>query len=212
MRIRKSLLLAATASLLTAGTIALAQQPGVNTNFAVVWNMVYEASTIKPTYSSSFLVNLAASPTDVCGLRGSSTKTVRLRRVLLAGAASVVSTEPVAINKLSSANTTGVSVSQTAIPYDSTYAAASALAEHWTTYSTGGTTIGTLAEPFLTYSNYSTGVGAAQTVSFGQFGSAAVLRGTSQQITVNLNGLTIPAGVGTAQLLCTFEWTEDNDN
>lgn len=204
MRLR-SLILPALAALLTASVVALGQSgPGVNNNFAAVWNMVWEASTVKPTYSTTIQRAPALGQTNFCQLSGSATKTIRLRRVLLSGTGTVVQSEVIGIVKYSTAFTGG-GVAMTTVAYDSQSSAATAGAEAWSTSPTAGTLVGALLDPFFTWNNATTGVGVPLVVQFGQFGSAAVLRGVAQSITVNMNG---QPGTG-ASLSCTFEWTEE---
>lgn len=204
MRLR-SLILPALAALLTASVVALGQSgPGVNNNFAVVWNMVWEASTVKPTYSATANIAPAASQTYACQLAGSATKTIRVRRVLLQGNAAAVQSEVIAIGKFSTAFTGG-GTRPTTVPYDSQSAAASAVMETWTASPTTGTLVGYLLDPIFTWNNVTTGVGAPLVVTFGQLGSSAVLRGVAQSLVVNMNSQ--PGSSNT--LSCTFEWTEE---
>lgn len=202
----KALLAASVASLLTAGAIALAQTPGVNNNFPIMWNMVWEASTTKPTYSASANgITPVSSGQDICTLAGSSTKTIRVRRILFGGSAATTAvTEPVAILKRSTAST-GAGTAMTKVAYDSQSSAASAsLVEVWTANPTAGTLVGALADigvQFLGQGTYS----PAYEFRFGTLGSAAVLRGTAQSLSVNVGGVTL-----TGTLSCTFEWTEES--
>lgn len=191
-------------SLLTAGAIALAQSPGVPSTFPVTWQLMWEASTLKPTYSATKNIGVAGSATNICQLRGSATRTVRLRRILLSGTAAAVQSELIGIQKYSTAFA-GNGASTTAVPWDSQAAAASAAVESWTANPTAGTLVGSLIDPFFTWNNATTGVGAPLVLTFGERGSAAVLRGVAQSITVNMN-----ANPGTSNFVsCTFEWTEE---
>ena len=204
MRLR-SLSAAVLASLLTASVVAWGQSgPGVNNNFAVVWNMVWEASTVKPTYSATMVVTPAASQTYACQLSGSATKTIRARRVLLQGNAAAVQSEQIAIGKFSTAFTGG-GTQTTPVAYDSQSAAATGVIEMWTASPTAGTLVGYLLDPIFTWNNATTGVGTPLVVSFGQFGSAVALRGAAQSLVVNMNS---QPGSGNT-LSCTFEWTEE---
>lgn len=201
----KALIAASLASLLTAGAIALAQQPGVNTNFATVWTLVWDASTTKPTYSASLNgITPVSSGTDICTISGSSTKTIRIRKVVFGGSAATTAvTEPVSIVKRSTADTAASGSKPTIVAYDSQSAAATAVVEVWTANPTLGTLTGVLTDigmQFLGQGTYN----PVTDFRFGRLGSAAILRGTAESLSVNLSGITL-----TGTLSCTFEWTEE---
>lgn len=210
MRIRTALL-AGIAAVVTAVIASQAQVPGTNSTLNSVFNLVYEASTSKPTYSATTgAVTSASAATDICTLSGSATKTIRVRRVIVGGLSSTVQTDPVSILKRSTNTTGGVSALLTTIPYDSNSAAASAVAESYTTNGTQGTLVGVLVDRLISIGNLTTGAASppATEFVFGQLGSPVFLRGLAQQIAVNLGGLTYVSG----SFSCTFEWTEDNDS
>lgn len=202
----KALLAATIASLLTAGAIALAQQPGIPSTFQVVWTMVWEASSTKPTYSASANgITPVASGTDICTLSGSATRTVRVRRIIFGATAATPSTEPIAIVKRSTANTgSGTAIAKVA--RDSQSAASTvALAEVWTANPTpGGTLTGVIADVPMQLLGATTR-NPATTFAFGDAGgSALVLRGIAQSVSLNASGITLTGTLG-----CTFEWTEE---
>ncbi len=195
------------------GTLALAAQaqvPGVNSTLNAVFTLAYDNGTMKPTFSSTSIVVPASSATDVCSLRGSATKDVRVRRVLVSGLASVVQSEVIGVVKRSTANT-GDGLQPPVVPYDTTNSltraanAGTAVAETHTVNPTLGTLVGALADRVITWGNLSTGVGSGVEFNFGAQGSPVVLRGIAQQIAVNLNTNTLVTG----QVACTFEWTEE---
>lgn len=211
MKFNKSILAATVASLLTAVVVAQGQVPGVNSTLTAAFNLVYDNSTMKPTYSASSQFIPASAATDVCYLTGSATKTIKVRRVIVAGLASVVQSEPVAIVKRSTA-TTGAGVAMSKVPYDSqnsltssTTNTATATADIYTANPTVGTLVGVLADLYITWGNLTTGVGGTLSHSFGTLGSPIVLRGVAQQVAVNLNAQTLVTGL----ISCTFEWTEE---
>lgn len=201
----------ALAAMLTAAVAAQAQVPGVNSTLQAVFNLVYDNSTMKPTYSASSVFVPPAAATDVCLLNGSATKTVKVRRIILSGASNVVQSDPVAIIKRSTANSGGTTGALTEVPYDSVNSltnaanAATAVALNYTAVGTVGTAVGTLADPHMQWSNLTTGLGSQLVITFGQLGSPVVLRGVAQGLAVNLNTMTYLTPV----LSCTFEWTEE---
>lgn len=206
----RSTLLAVLGALLAGALIAQAQVPGVNSTLNSVFTLAYDNSTMKQTFSASGgSASLPTTSTAVCGMAGSSTKVIKIRRILLSGGATAVVTEPIAIQKRSSANAnaSGTPLALTQVPYDaSNSAGTAAFVDIWQAAPTLGTLVGVLADPFVTFSNYTTGTSnGPTTVVFGQLGQPIVLRSTSQMVEVNLGG-SVPSGLS---LSCTFEWTEE---
>lgn len=183
--------------------------PGINSTLSTIFTYMYEPSTNKATYSAAMSVEpVASSPTDVCSLYGSATKRIRVRKLIVSGEATSVTTEPIAIMKRSTAASNGTSVATTGVAWDSTNATATALADIYSTNPTVGTLVGVIADPFVTWSNFTTGVGTTLTYNFGERESPVILRSASQGLTVHLNGITT-AGLN---LMCTWVWTEDSDS
>lgn len=204
MRVR-TLIIAALAALLSAAIVANAQ---VNSTLQSVITYSGDNSTFKPTFSASAYVLVAASPTDICTLTGSATRTIRIRRVILGGIATAVSSFPIALVKRSAANTGGSIAAGTEVGYDSQLGTASAVAVSYTANPAAlGTSVGVLADPMVTFNNATTGIsgGSFTEYKFGELGGPVVLRGTGQVFAVNGNAVTITGGL----LSCTIEWTED---
>lgn len=211
MRLR-TLLAVGLAALVSGILAAHAQLPGVNSTLPTVFTYMYEASTNKPTYSAAMSIangSVASSPTDVCSLQGSATRTIRVRNITVGGVATAVATEPVAILRRNAAPSAGTSIAFTPSAYDSSNSAATAIADVYTSNPAGGVGAATvLADALVTWGNFTTGVGSGNyTFTFGRLGSPVILRGTSQVLSVNLSGIT-SAGLN---LQCTFEWTEYTD-
>lgn len=213
MKLRSKILMVLVA-LFGVGLAAQAQVPGVNSTLQSVFTLAYEPSTSKPTYSGTAVFNpTATSATDICFLKGSATKTIRVRRIIFSGAANAVVTEPISVIKRSSdTNGSGTSIAVSTVPYDSGSAAATATMDIYTANITAGfqgTAVGTIAEQFYTWNNLTTGVGNQNlTFEFGRFGSPIFLKGASQTLSVSLNN----ASYTTPTVSCTFEWTEDSDS
>ncbi len=207
MKLRTALL-GGLGSILIAALAAQAQVPGVNSTLATVFTLAYDNSTSKPTYSATGFVTPASSPTDVCSITGSATKTIRVRRVIVSGANSAAISEAVSIIKRSTANSAGAGSAMTQIPYNSANSAGTvAVAELWTGAPTLGTVVGVLADRYVLF-GAPTSLAPGMEFQFGQLAAPVFLRGAAQQLSVNLAG----QGGGAGTIICTFEWTEDNDS
>lgn len=206
----RSVLLATAAAALTAAVAAQAQVPGVNSTLNAVFTLAYDNSTMKQTYSAT-IAGLAAPNLggDVCSLYGSATKNIRVRRVILAGFSGALQTDPISIVKRSSiaiGGTLSTAMPFTAVPYDSSNAAATATTEAYTAVpTTPGTLVGVLADVYITLAGATTAVAQSQpyTFEFGRLGQPIVLRGVAEHIDVNDQLL------AAITLSCTFEWTEE---
>ena len=153
--------------------------------------------SIKTTYMgcTGFFTG-AASATDLFEMLGSASKTVKIHKVLCAyDSTTSGNTNRFFLKKISAAGSGGTSAATTMIPLDSGNAAATATAKHYTANPTIATAVGTL-NIVTTSGNTSAQAasGAVQIVLFDsdKFGQPIVLRGTSQGIVVNNNGVTIP--------------------
>jgi hypothetical protein len=162
----------------------------------------------KVTYSA-VAVNFApvATPTDVCVLPGSASKTIRVTRIMVQGFATTKGSMALQIIKRAAADTAGTSAGLTAVPYDSGDAAASAAPLKYTANPTINSTIGNYDTKSLNFA-----VAGDESVPYifetGYRGGAKalVLRGVAEQVAVNLSGAAVPTG-GT--IGCSFEWTEE---
>ena len=144
---------------------------------------------------------VAATATDIARLLGSGSKTIRVKRVVVSGR--TTSGSPVAciikLLKRSTANTGGTSVATTAVPLDSTSAAATAAANHYTANPTVGTLVGNIATRSITFQQ----LGLVETLIF-DFETPIILRGTAEQLSVNFNSTSV-----TGSSICVnFEWEE----
>lgn len=205
--IGRTLLLAA-AFVATLGSISLAQfgGPGINSTFGGVWNFVWEPSTSKATYyATSAPFAAVASGRVVFTINGSATKTVRVRRFIVSGISTLPIAEPLYVNKSTGTISTGTSVALTEVPVDSNFAAATAYVENFTANPTDPTLVGELLAPyFQTFSGNTSAANAPLVIEMGQFGSAAILRSATEQLSLNLahvtTGMTLTVAV---------EWTEE---
>jgi hypothetical protein len=173
-----------------------------------VGNLRVNTEGSKTTYSASATnFTPAATPSDVCVMPGSATKTVRVTRIMVQGFATTKGSMNLAIIKRTTADSAGTSAALTVIPYDSSDAAGTAAPLKYTANPTVNSTVGTYDVKSLNFA-----VAGDESVPYvfdtGYRGGAKalVLRGTAQQIAVNFGGGTVPTG-GTVG--CSFEWTEE---
>jgi hypothetical protein len=161
----------------------------------------------KPTYSASVTVAPAATATDVVTLAGSATTTIRITLVRISGISTTAITTQVLLIKRSAANTGGTSAALTRVPHDSNSAAATAAGLSYTVNPTAlGAAVGTVRQDRLSFAVTGS---VAQDPLVWDFGDrpaqAIVLRGTTQILAINLNGVTITGG----SISVDIEWTEE---
>lgn len=164
----------------------------------------------KTTYSATAQFSPAASATDVFTVYGSASKTIRIRRFTISGTNTGNTNANILVAKRSAVNTGGTSGAVTAVPVDSTNAAATATVLSYTGNPTTGTLVGNvITRLFFLASLSSLNVSTPVVFDFGQEGTQAlVLRGTSEGAALNMGGVNI--GVLSATVLyITVEWTEE---
>lgn len=175
----------------------------------------------KNTYTAAFVgLTPPASATDLICISGSATKTIRLQRIRLSGTAATLITAPFTILRRASLDSGGTAASTTANPANtiqsmdpSSYpvSAATATLVSYTANPTINDTSPTYidsASITLTGTATSTVIVPA-TFDFGVYIedliAAPTLRGTAQQICVNLNSTSISTGL----INGTIVWTEE---
>jgi hypothetical protein len=148
----------------------------------------------------------AATATDIYLISGSNTKTIRIHKVSVSGTTTSGSAIKCTIKliKRSTANTGGTSVTSTIVSHDSNNATATAVAKHYTANPTVGTDAGTIRS--ITNSFQSSGItkGSIDFDFVNDGGQPVILRGTGQNLAVNLNSTTITGGV----ISVSIEWSE----
>jgi hypothetical protein len=144
---------------------------------------------------------IATSATDIFRIVGSGSKTIRIKKITISGRTTSGSPVPVIIKiiKYSTANSAGTSVTTTVVPADSSNAAGTATANHYTANPTLGTVVGNIATRSVTFQ----AAGLLQFLDL-SFDTPIVLRGTSQQLSVNLNATSITG----SSICCSAEWEE----
>lgn len=163
--------------------------------YAPIW--VAPVDGQKATYAASINgLALASSATDIFTIKGSATKTVRIRKLRISGIKTTAGAQVIfQLIKRSAANTGGTSTAPALVPYDSASAAATAVIAAYTANPSGlGTAVGTLAVDSV-YIPLATENAAPLSYNFGDGPSSTiVLRGTSQFLALNLNGVTVGGG------------------
>jgi len=178
-----------------AGT-ALIGKVGIDQTTPGTTNAVSLEGT-KTSYSASVTgLAPAVTATDIFTIAGSATKTVRITRIQISGVATAAGAYAVQLIKRSVADTVGTLTNPTIVPHDSANAAATAVVAAYTAHPTLGAAVGTMQVKRITVS---TAAGAIPIVptefSFELRGEQAiVLRGVAQQLSVNLNGVTMAGG------------------
>lgn len=165
---------------------------------------------IIPTYSTGTISLVpAATPTDICTLTGSDSKTVRVTMVRFSATKTVEGGINVLLVKRSAANSGGTSTSSNGVSHDPNNGAGTATFRSYTANPTLGTLIGPMRA--IRYGIAPTAVDAGfgldivTLYSADRPAKAITLRGSSHVLAVNLNGVTATGG----QVNCEFEWTEE---
>lgn len=162
---------------------------------------------VKPTFCvAATSLSLAATPTDVVTIYGSSTKTVKIKRITVQGlAGTTAGTMRVKLVKRTAANTGGTYTTATPAQFDSADAAATATVS---VYSANATSLGTGVNIGTGVLNFGlTGAAGAQVFDFStRNDKPIVLNGATQGIAINLNSDAVPAGTTTFGY--SIEWEE----
>ncbi len=182
-----------------APTHVLADENGVK--FALAPGAValpVQAEGIKAAYQYAVLgFAPVATPTDCFEIQGSATKTVRVRRILLTGGATAAANMPVTLVRRSAADTTNlVRTAITAFKTDTSTAGATAVVSSIGTANPGvlGTQAGgTAAAGRIQLPALATGLGVTPLIWEFDI-NAAVLRGISDFLYLNMGGTALPAG------------------
>ena len=142
------------------------------------------------TYSAAATFAAAASATDIFTITGSATKTIYIRRIRVQATQTIGAVRDILLIKRSAANTGGTSTTPTLVPHDSVYSAATAVVRAYTANPSGlGAAVGDVRRDKIWIP--STAVAPEEnTWEFApSFTQPLVLRGTSQMLCVNLNGV-----------------------
>ena len=166
------------------------------------------SSALPSTYSATISgLALATTATDIFTIIGSATKTIRITKIAINGIQTTAGQVGVVLLRRSTANAGGTFTAQTAVPYDSTNLAATAVVS---AYTANPTTVGTLVGNFYSQRVFMPGAATASdaqglSVAFGDVNQQYVtLRGIAQGLSVNLAGVSVVGG----SINITIEWEE----
>jgi len=158
------------------------------------------------TYSAAANITVAASATDIATITGNATTVVYITKVIISGVQTTGGLVDVQLIKRSAVDTGGTSGAITAIPHDSTDAAASATLLAYTANPGAlGAAVGTIRRTHVPVDAPASVVGKVAIIfEFADKGRPLTLRGVAEQLAVNLNGVTVTGGVFDIG----FEWVE----
>lgn len=188
-------------------TLLFALLLSVNSAFASYFPSTQITDNKETVYcGSTGVFTTTTSATDIFNFKGSSTKTVYIRKILWKrSSVSTAGLHNIYLIKRSTANSGGTSVALTAVPLDSGFASATASGVHYTANPTVGTSLGLLRHICNYLSSYSSDRMTLALFDSTKGGSPIVLRGTSESISVNYNGVTDPIGTSAT---VDIEWSE----
>jgi len=159
-------------------------------------------------YSGSLTITAATAATDIWTIAGSATKTVRVLKIELTGTQTTAGQVTVILQKRLSANTGGTTTTYLGNPMDTNNPPCTVTL---TQYSANPASLGASGGAIRTGQFFFPGAATATPGQYiqWQFGNtsdqAAVLRGTSQLIAVNLNAVTVAGGT----FFVNAVWTEE---
>lgn len=166
-------------------------------------------ASIMPTDLTTYVASkqglaTASSATDIAVLPGNATNTVIVSRVSMSCIQTTAGIIDVQLIKRSTADSGGTSGAMTVVPLDSGNAAGVSAPLTYTANPTLGTTVGSIDTQKI-------GVMAAATATPNDVyiwtpapGQSVVLRGTAQQLAINLNGVTVSG----SSCDINFQWVE----
>jgi hypothetical protein len=162
----------------------------------------------KNTYSAAFIGLVpAAATTDLFTIQGSSTKTIRITslRFTVSTTAGSGILSNISLVKRSTVDSGGTSTIATNVPHDSTNLAGTAVVRGYTANPTLGTSVGAVRS--VRYA--ATPASVPNQEMYVEFGTrpsqTMILRGTSEQLCLNLGGSTITGPIADFSI----EWTEE---
>lgn len=169
---------------------------------------VFSYPGVRATYTASALALVpAASATDIFTIAGAANKVVRITRIMCSGTSTALGNSLIAVVKRSALDTGGTSTAPAITPLHSSDGTPSAAVLAYTANPGAlGAIVGTPIMTGFVVTGTATAAGSSFTRDFGQISDKQpILRSAAEQLAVNLNGVSAPAG---ASLTCTFEWTE----
>jgi hypothetical protein len=162
----------------------------------------------KASYSVAVLgLVVATTPTDVFTIAGSATKTVRITYISVSGTENNATVRDIQLLKRTTANSGGTSTTPEIVEHDSNSAEATAVVTAYTANPSLGVLEGVIRSGKLSIpATNLTGAADRLVWTFGDRPSQVlVLRGISETVAVNLNGVTM----STPSFNLVIEWTEE---
>jgi len=147
----------------------------------------------------------AATPSDVFTIAGSASKVIIPTKLTVSCTQTTAGAIDVLLIKRSSADTGGTSTAPTAVRHDSNSAAATATLAAYTANPTLGTAVGNVGAYKLNCLAPATATPEDVVIEkFGPPGAPILVRGTAEQLVVNLNSVTVTGGNFNIRM----EWVE----
>lgn len=160
---------------------------------------VYLESSNKAVYAASGLpITPPATPTDIVRISGSASKTVRVLKIILNTTQTATGINDWFIIKRSTANVGGTSAATVSTPFDSAFAAPTAVCLRYTANPTTlGTVVGNVAICNILSSSIAPGTSGTSYVPyvFDFTNNPVVLRGVAEGLSINFNGAALPNGL-----------------
>lgn len=179
-----------------------------------LYQLAISGDTGIPTYTASgsiVVASMAASLTDLVGLRGAAGRIVRIKRVKLQANADAFELRSVRLDKHTVANTGGsVATTPTIVPFDSTDPTPLATPIVYTGNPSVDLSATHIERFWLPFTAKASAIPGEYEWNFTVSGEhALVLNGVEQELFLNFGGTTPGAG---AQLKWQFIWTEERES
>lgn len=159
------------------------------------------AGSVSTYMASTSYAAPVATPTDILGIVGSASKTVKILKITVSGTQTTAGVNQFFLIKRSTADTGSTPVAATLIPCDSANSAATAVVQRYTsTNPSTGSAVGTvLTSSAITPAPGATGV-SGNSVLFDakETGQPIVLNGIAQELDINFAGAAVPSGMSLA--------------
>ena len=169
-----------------------------NSSYLAPKVMVDESLNTKATYAvGASLFTLPATPTDVVEIKGSATKTVRIKKIVVSGQATTAKQWPLTLIRRADTISDQAGVTPVITKFDTSDPAATAVVRHFTTLGTLKAANPASSVLFVHDLTLTAPATAAQPVVFDfstRMDKALILRGATDCLVINLGGGALTAG------------------